>query len=212
MPLALNDVIQISLAATLYESRILMILHYYVYTAPAGSTPEANLIDAAAKFNPGGVSPATISQKLKLAQCPELVYEYTRAQRVYPTRTTYQEIAAGAGVTGTFAGVSAPSNFAVSIEKITPATGRMGIGRIQMAGADKGSISAAKWTQAFLDAEVTDVANAMLDEVTVPTENYKLRPCIYNPNGAGVHFNALSAFRVQQSVRTMHRRTLRVGE
>lgn len=208
---ALNDVFQISYRARLFGQRILTVLHYYLYSNAPSGTIEAACKDIALKFSDATFGGVQVAQKLIACQCPEIEYEAVRAQRVAPSRSIYEEKVM-TGVAGTFAGASASSNLACSIEKVTTTPGRKGIGRVQIAGIDIGAMTEAKWAAAFVDAEVKAFGDAMLLNVTVPPTNFVLAPCLYNPTGGAPFFSPITEYRLQYSVRTMHRRTFSVGE
>ena len=208
MALAQFDVVQVSIRSTLFDQRILNILHYVVNVPHTGSDLDQLKDIATSIANDTGSQPI-VSTLLALFS-PELQIDDIRAQKVYPTRTIYQQTAVGQNGTNV-AGVKT-ANTAMSFTKRSETPGRKGIGRIQLAGIGDGYMVAGKWDLAGIGAEVLAVRNALVGTYTTATTPITLVPCIFNPTGAPSHYSPVLSFDFEDTVRTMHRRTLRLGE
>jgi len=208
MPLALNDVLQVSLRGTLFGQRILNILHYSVNVTALGIT-QLQLDDIAV-----GLSASTGSVDVVGLMLATVTADYTmdsvRVQRVAPTRTIYSE--ALPGLPGTLAGTANTANIACSLTKRGANAGRMGQGRFQLAG-----LPAAAWIGGSLDVAtyaggLSAFRDALMTSFNPPNFAMVLAPCIYNPSAGTPHFQPISSILVKESARTMHRRTLFLGE
>jgi len=208
MSLALGDVVQVSLRGTLYGQRILTILHYSVGVTAAG-TDYDQLSILSSNLVTGGGSSDPIPQILA-GQAPEYQLEEIRAQRVYPTRTVYA--ATIDGRFGTYATGTELSNIAASFEKRTLTPGRMGIGRVQLAAIPTAAMNNGELTAGYLAAEAANIAQAIMMGITTSGPIVTYAPCLFNPTAPVNKFSPLLSVIPQASLRTMRRRTLRVGE
>jgi len=208
MALAQFDVIQVSIRSTLFDQRILNILHYIVNVAHTGSTGDQLKDIATSIANDTGSQPI-ISTLIALFS-PELLIDDVRAQRVYPARTIYYQTdvsQAGTNIAG-----CKTSNVAMSLTKRSETPGRKGIGRIQLAGIGDGYMVAGKWDLGGIGAEVLAVRNALVGSYTTAATPITLVPVIFNPTGAPDHYSVVTNVDFEDTVRTMHRRTVRLGE
>jgi hypothetical protein len=208
MALALGDVIQVSLRGTLYGQRILNVLHYSV--AVAGSGTDFDQIDIlTSNLVTGGGSVDPLVPFLN-AIAPQYQLEEVRAQRVYPTRTIYAYTIDGRF--GTYATGTETTNIAASLEKRTLTPGRMGIGRIQIAGVPTAAMDNGECSAAYKATELTDLAQALLLSITTSGPVVTYTPCLFNPTSPGAKFSPLFSIVVKDTLRTMRRRTVRLGE
>jgi len=208
MSLAVGDVIQVSLRGSLYNQRILTILHYSVAVA-AGGTEYDQLSILTSNLVTRGGSADPIPQILA-AQAPEYTLEEIRAQRVYPTRTVYAFT--GDGRSGTYATGTEVTNIAASFEKRTLTPGRMGIGRLQLAGIPTAAMNNGELTAGYLAAECSNLAQALLLGISTSGPIVTYTPCLYNPTAPVFKFSPLFSIVPMSTLRVMRRRTLRVGE
>lgn len=208
MALATNDVIQVSFRGTLYGQRILNILHYAVVSAPSGSTIDQleGLANSMAN-NTGSVQPVA---KLLAVLSTDFTLDDVRTQVVYPTRTLYTQIASGA--TGAVEMTAGTANMAVSILKRGVDGGRKGVGRMQIAGVPQGQAALGKWDFSGVLTDWADLRAALAASFTSASPVVTMTPVIYNPTGAGLKFQAIWSWTQEDTVRTMHRRTVRLGE
>lgn len=208
MALAVGDVIQVSLRGTLYGQRILNVLHYSVAVAGSGTDfDQLNILTSNLVTGGGSVDPLV---DFLAAIAPQYQLEQVRAQRVYPARTVYAYTIDGRF--GTFATGTELTNIAASLEKRTLTAGRMGIGRLQLAGIPTAAMDNGELTAAYKNAELSNLAQVLLLSITTSGPVVTYTPCLFNPTAAGAKFSPLFSIVINDSLRTMRRRTLRVGE
>lgn len=208
MALAVDDVVQVSIRGLLFNQRILTVLHYVVSVAGSGST-ETNLENIAADFA-GAATAQDVINKYVAATSLDLGLSEIRAQRVFPTRTVYKAFAIARS--GGDADNAATANMAASILKQTNTPGRRGIGRMQLAGLPNNAIAAGLLQDAYRLGALTDLANELKKGwSTVTGTAITLQPCLYNP-GATPAYSIIVGTVPEITVRTMHRRTVLLGE
>lgn len=208
MALAANDVIQVSVRQTLFDQRILNILHYVVTVPHSGATSD-QLTDIAVSIANDTGSQLIVGSMLAL-QGPEVSIDNIRSQVVYPARSIYYQADVsqnGANI----AGCKTP-NVAMSFAKRSETPGRMGIGRMQLAGVGDGYMVAGKWDLTGIGAEVLALRNALKGSYTTATTPITMVPVIFNPGAPGDKWSVITDFSFEDTVRTMHRRSLRLGE
>lgn len=211
MALALNDIIEVSFRGTLFGQRILNTLHYVVSVAVGSGTTEDQLLHLASDIQGGlGSVPGLKSHFL---DCIAIQYtlDTIRAQRVYPARTVFQEVTSGDVGQYVVADCKTP-NIAASIFKRTATPGRMGVGRMQMAGVPDDGFSSGLINPGTIGVPLAIWAADMKLNFTTSAPVQTYGPCLYNPTGAGLRFSLITSTGVEDTLRTMHRRTLRVGE
>jgi len=208
MALATGDVIQVSLRGTLYGQRILNILHY-VITVPHTGSDIDQLKDIATS-----IAADTGSQQIAATLLALVTADYklddVRAQRVYPTRSVYQQTANGN--VGTDVGNARSVNSALSITKQGDRAGRKGIGRIQIAGISSNDMVSGLWDVTGLAGQLGDFINCVKASYTTAATPITMAPVIFNPTGPVDFYSPILAWTVQEEIRTMHRRTVRLGE
>jgi len=208
MAVAVDDIIQISIRGGLFSQRILTVLHYRITVAGSGSTDD-NIQNIATDFA-GGATAQQVMDNYMAAVAAQLVITEVRAQRVYPVRTVYKPVAVSRS--GSQANDCTLSDIAMSIAKRTNRPGRHGIGRWQVAGLPFDAYVAGQLTDAYRTGAGSDLAQAMLVPWTTVTGTaISLTPTLYNPD-VTPHFSDLVSASPEDTVRTMHRRTVRVGE
>lgn len=206
--MAVDDVIQITYRGAHSGQRILMVLHARCSAAaPAPAAELSVLADLAGKL----ADPADL-RLIDLLACvgPEYSITAVRCQKIKPVRTIYQEV--GGGGTGTFVGQSSTPNVAASIEKQSTHVGRSGIGRVQLCGIPNAVYSAGVLEGAYKNGVLDTFANRLIGSFTGGTlyPGYEFTWCL--PAGGADHTYDIYDTIPQDTVRTMHRRTVRVGE
>lgn len=209
MALAVNDIIQVSFDGDLLGQRILSVLHYAVQSLGTSTNELANLTDLADTIETGGAG-VPIADKYLDAAAQNYTLQRIRTQRVSPARTIYVE--AVRADTGTIATDADLSNVAASLFKRTGTPGRMGIGRLQFAPIPKTKLVHGVLDSTYKTTELKDLADSMVLGITGAAFGTVYVPCLYNPTAAGLKFSQLFEVIVEDTTRTMHRRTLRVGE
>ena len=202
-----DDIIQVTFRNTLFGQRILTVLHYYVFTTSGAENVLAACDRIANYLNNNANEPLTSYQ---LAVCAGMAFDEVRVQRVYPTRDPYSS--AAVALVGTQGGTAFNANTAASIQKKTAVTGRYAIGRMQMAGGPLEELSGAEWSAPYRAAELSNLGQALTAALTLTGPLLTLKPCLYNPTQPNPKYNEVIAYAVEREQRTMHRRTLRLGE
>lgn len=208
MPLAAGDLLQITYMGSLYGQQIMTVLHARCKTPPTG-TPQTELVldDLAVKIS----DPVTfdLTAKYMAAACDEFNFTACRVQRVKPTRSIYAE----APMTQTgHAGPGVPAaNIAASIEKRSLVPGRKGVGRVQFAPLPATAIGSGYIQDAWLLGFGADFAEKLYGTfIGGPLYNSgEYRWCL-PAGGADEAYDIWDAL-IQDTVRTMHRRTVGLG-
>jgi len=97
------------------------------------------------------------------------------------------------------------------MEKRTLTAGRMGIGRIQLAGIPTAVMNDGELTAGYLTTELAALASNMLGSLTTSGPVVTYTPCLYNPTAPVNKFSPIFSIVPQTTIRVMRRRTLRVG-
>lgn len=205
MPLAVNDVIQMTVLGLKDVQACWNVFHFQVGTAPSTGTPAENI---AALITHLWDNATGVWFDKWLACLPD---DYTlrsvRGQRVAPTRLAYVEtliVAAGTCV-------NLPtelSNVTWVFTKQSELAGRRGVGDTHMLfpspeWATNGELNATGQT------ERTALMNLIDDQVTVAAGGVYL-PIIYHPNFSP-NFTRITHTTQKQQIRTMRRRTVGRG-
>ena len=206
--LAIGDVIEVSFRGTLFGQRILNILHYVVSVTGAGQD-NFQLEEIAQDMATSAISNPIIPAWLASVGA-EYTMDEVRAQRVYPTRTIYQRSLVD--LAGTHADPCLTANIAVSIQKRGLVSGRTGNGRMQLGGIPRSGMVDGSIDVAGYGALVSSLRNALALNQTTSVTPVTIQPCIFNPLAAAPKYQLISSWLVQTTLRTMHRRTLLVGE
>lgn len=206
MAIQVNDVVRVTYWQRLFQQRVLTVLHLRCITAPPPLEPEFTVLTNLAQ------TLANMNDPLIAAWRPlvtaDLLFDQVRCQKVFPTRTIYGQSAML--YTGTNAGTSQTANVAISIEKRSSVAGRTGIGRIQMAGVPAESMASGSFTPLYT-TQVQTAWQELLETVTSPIDGAVYRTCLWGAGQVGASADLID-IQAKDTVRTMHRRTVRVGE
>lgn len=206
MPSFVNDVIRVTYWQRLYEQRILTVLHLRVVTPPAGSVSIATELSELSEVLASPTHDLLSGWASNVSE--DLLFDEVRCQIVHPNRTQYQVSAIG--ISGGMAEPSPTANVAVSIQKRTLRVGRRGNGRVQMAGIPASAIVDGDLTGLYLAAVDADWQE-LLDPVFVTETSGNYHWCLYGGQDVDANDDIFDV-NAKQTLRTMHRRTLRVGE
>jgi len=205
MPLAVNDIVQVTSIGKKEGQTILWVLHYKVTVAPSTGTPADNLagllhglFDA-----PGGL----LIDPWIACNSDDTSHDRARAQVVAPTRAAYVEI-----LTGYFGDIGDnkvdTANLTWVFLKQTEFAGRRGRGACHMV------LPTWDWvTNGELDSDGQGARTALLDavdDVSSPASGGTFQPVIYHP-GFSPNSHQITHCTQMPEVRTMRRRTVRVG-
>lgn len=206
-PLAVDDVIEITYWCRLFNQRIMTVLHARVETTPAGTSAEVQLQALVDAYLSQRASCVFLDNYIEAAGTNYTI-EYVTAQRVKPTRSIYAR--ADINVFGEFPALCTTANIAASIEKQSTKVGRKGVGRLQFGGIPGESVISGVIDSDYKNVQLKDLADVMFGGFTPgspPGGGY--RWCL--PAGGTDHdYDIYNAF-VQNTARTMHRRTVGLG-
>jgi len=208
MALAIDDILEISFRGTLFGQRILNILHYVVNVTGAGNTID-QLDEIATDFGTNGISTPIIGA-WSAAVTAAYNLDEIRVQRIYPTRTIYMRNLPDQG--GTYAGTCPSANIAVSIQKRGTVVGRTSNGRVQIAGIPREGMQNGEIDVGGYGPLIGTLRDKLAANQTTSVTPLTIIPCIFNPNAANPKYQIIQSWLVQLTLRTMHRRTLLVGE
>lgn len=208
MPLIGNgDIVQITLYQTFCGQRLMNVFHARVdgLAAPVDYNTWASAVanELSLGFNTGHLWhqwAGMVSSDLK--------FESVRVQRVNPSREIYfQSIV---NVNGSATTPVTTPNLALSVTKRTTYAGRRGVGRVQIGGVDPAQMTSGEWAGTYITAAVS----AMLWLITPYASTAgacNLVWVLFDKAGIPV-YNDIINIVAQTTVRTMHRRTVRLGE
>lgn len=206
MPIAVNDVVRLVYFNRLYSQRLLTVLHLRCVTAPAGGiATEQALLNIANKYG-AGADPLLTAWKSVVSQ--DFIFDEVRAQKVFPQRSIYAKAAIGDNGGDTEKALTA--NVAISIEKRSITANRHGIGRVQMAGCPGDVLEDGVWNSTYVGQVQTAWEN-LLGLQSVPADSSVYAFCLWDGN-AVTSDDDLFDVQAKDTIRTMHRRTVRVGE
>lgn len=204
MGLAVGDVVALTYGGTYASQQIRYNLHYQVTVAGSSTSPELDLQAMADNFAAPGTN--TLTAALQACHVDSFNFDFVTAQRVSPTRTI--RLVKLASFPGTIGNVGEPPNVAAVITKRTLTAGRRGIGSLHLTGVDQTAIT---------DGLITNLVNyaALLPLLSagrsVGAVTMSVDPGLFNPTRPPTFFSRLFDCAIQDTVRVMRRRTVRVG-
>lgn len=209
MPVGVNDVWRLQIAGTCFSQRI-RFTHGYIVTATVAPPSESTFRDFFLNHVRGGVGGTDILETLYRDLMPtSYILDYWEVQQIRPIRFAYGR--ATRAVPGLHADDTNATNQAVALTLKSEYAGRWAqsnkhIGPIPQSAAvqQDGEITAA------YKAKVELFGAALLTPLTVA--GVTLQPCIIHPEGEHLGTTPLLTQVQQLTLRTMRRRTVRVGE
>lgn len=205
MGLATGDVVLVTYWANVNAQTVLQTLRHVVTVSDTTTSVQQDLASFAAWFTDPAVGPKPLN-KLLLCQSQDLDYNRLTAQRVYPARTTFWNepfTATGGDMSSCDA-----QNIAASLTKRSLFPGRKGVGRIQIGGLGQDAYLAGELTNAF-----QTLANAygasLLGSIPFPGTTMRARLC--TNGGINALDSVVFSCDVQETLRTMRRRTVGLG-
>lgn len=206
-PVAVNDIIRCVFFNSTFEQEILTVLHYRCVTAPVTGSPTYDTSMLALSARLGDNTKAPLMQWQALAS-HDFFFGQVRAQRVSPTRDYYQNFLIV--LEGSDPAACLTQNIAASIEKRSRKAGRQGIGKMQVGGIPAGAYAEGAFTTAFLTS-LQALADNLPNLLTTPIDGGVYALCLWNGGPVTSDGDVMSCV-VQDTVRTMRRRTLHVGK
>lgn len=206
--LVVGDIVEVSFIGTAFEQLILNILHYRVTVqAPGTTTVQGDLANIALSFAVGG------DNDLASLMVPLLSTNYgmdfVKAQAVFPVRYASVQVASVIQGTG---GTGARTNDAGVITKRTQLSGRDQVGSIHLGPLPDDLVNSGQVTNDWLTAANT-LGDAMLLVVS-PTGGPTMEPVLWHRTvpASGQYSTRITNTIAQDTVRTMRRRTVRLGQ
>lgn len=204
---AVGDIVQLTFRGTLNSQRILNTFHYRIDDLGTGAVLRWDFLDAMRTvINAAG----NLKEKFLACIASNYTMESSRYQFLYPQRMIFRdfpELSPGAR-----AGNAVAPNLAASIERRTDVVGRTGVGRLQMPGLLAADIVLGYLSGAYATLAGT-LATQMEQSLVVAPNSIIVDPSLYGVNVSGTpHWGNVIGATVQGTVRTMHRRTVGLGE
>lgn len=208
MALQVGDILLVQCVGQLHDQTIINTAHYVVGVASStGSTNDQ--VYHLANVLGNGLGGNKFKENLLKAACPQYILEKVTAQRIYPTRTYAAEYPVGEP--GLLELECTLSNIAVSISRRSDSATRDGQGRWQFAGVPASKYDSGMVQLGYRTGELATFANELMLPVQGTLYAVNWRPCLYTPKNLPDRYRVISSVIVQDTVRTMHRRTVRVG-
>lgn len=205
---AVGDIFQCQLVSELYGQTLRTVLHYRVAEAPTAATDRYAFYDVIASKLDTEIAGNAFSRIVAI-QSQDVLTRYTQFQVVRPSRLVFKRNL----LSGTGAAAETPGalNSAGYILKKTSFAGRNAIGSVHVGGIPTTHIAQGKWDVDTQDS-LADIATSIRAELFDEGLGYQLIPCLAPHVGAlTLPFYVTDAI-ASVEVRTMRRRTLRVGE
>lgn len=207
MPLTVGDVVQLSFSGRVFNQRVLF-THNFRVSETQSSAPSWEILQDIAEFFENDDNPL----KSKYLAClpPQYVMNDVRAQVLYPLRLPYESVPTGSP--GTQTNATEVSNLAACFTLYSALTGRK-----QIAVSHVGPISPTYANDGVWNSDVLtpliDLADECTNTYAITAAQTTLVPVILH-KGANQNprTNDVVGFRIQNTVRTMRRRTVGRGE
>jgi len=207
MPLDVSDIIQVTYRSTWAAQRILMVRHFVVNTTTSTASVLADLSDIAEIA--ADSSPGTIFNTLQAALPSNVQIDTVRAQRIYPNRTAFVDQVVD------LPGGNANDADAGNVAAVITLRTELG-GRDQISNVHVGPVPGNVFTEGFinptylttLDALKTALLSGLLTDAP---GNIGLKPVVFHSKKVPPTWDQLLTGTVQQTLRTMSRRTVGRG-
>lgn len=207
MPLAVNDIVQVSYRGTCLGQRIMLVTSWRVTATASINSVATDLQSVVSRFNqnlagdPRPTYLACMGQNYTLNE--------VRAQRIYPTRSRFET--ATPSVIGTIAEDVTAVNVAGVVTRVTADAGRS-----QVANSHLGPPPPTRYSQGAVTIGYATVMSAWAATwnanlfTTIPVID--LAPTIFHRASVTPKWSDIIGSRVQTTLRTMRRRTVGLGE
>jgi len=205
MPLAVNDIVQMTVEGRKDGQAILNVFYYRVTVAPSTGSVSDNITGLINHL--WGVDTGVLEVLWTLVMPTDYTLQLARGQKISPTREAYVEVLL---IDNGDIAVNPldTANLAWVFVKQTEFAGRRGRGTTHML------LPTMDWvTNGELNAEGQAQRLALAAEVSntqVPVSGGTFEPVLYHP-GFSPNFHRITHGTVKQEVRVMRRRTVRVG-
>lgn len=199
---AANDIIQVLVEYRLNDQRLFNVFHYRYNATPTTTEYLAAMAQVNTEFNAAN---QWIDKWKDAASENAQVWEVS-TQRIHPVRSP--RVILSVVDPGTKVGAAAPQNVTLSITRQVDAVGRGYNGRVQLVGLPAAGMTDGQWSAGTL-TDVQPLADYLKQQLEPGLDPPILFPITWNPIGEG--YNNVIGSTVHEEIRTMHRRTLRLG-
>lgn len=201
-----GDILEVSFSMRQFGQNMLSVFHYQLQLggAPVDGLSLITAADAVINLTTAGSLLADhVTAVHETVSYQEIVYQWIYAtRRARVTKTP-------ALLLGDVTGTPLPPNSAAAVTKRSDTAGRHGVGTLHMPGLAIESVSDGVLNATGL-AYYTPILTSVGTTIT-PAIGQKLIPVIYNRSNPELS-QPISTALIQDSVRTMHRRTVGVGQ
>jgi len=205
---AVGDIAKVALYQTLYGQRVLNVFHYRLAEI-VGTHPQSTVLQELATKFADETAVNGVVNEMRSNVSEDLMFDLVRTQMVHPLPTVYRQSVIA--LPGLIAQPAGTSNVALSITLKTERFGRRGLGRKQIAGIDQAGYEGGFLTALSLTAFAV-VGQAMELPIETTTGTCVWVPVIYHGPSFEVPYDVVTDSVVQDTVRDMRRRTVRLGE
>lgn len=206
MGLAAGDVVAVTYEGEYCNQQIRYCLHYACNNPGTSTTPELDLAAIANFFANNTVCQVTI--ELQKVHTAGFAFNGASAQRVSPNRTV--NVRKLLSFPGTLAQVGMPPNAGFTITKRTLTAGRRGMGSLHLTAMGQNNVLNGEVDPAAMPT-FNNLVIALAAAQTVSAVGLSLQPGLFNPTRPPTYFSPMFDCILQQTTRTMRRRTVRVG-
>lgn len=199
-------ILEASLRGRLYGQRTISLFHYRFETG-SGPTDGPSMINT---FNPlfNGAGAGKIVKEYMHPLAENFTLEEVVYQWIFPVR--YARVVKSPAVsTGEVVDTAAPPNLALAISKKGDGAGRNNVGTLHMPGIPLGDIDGGNFTVAGLDS-FGDLLTALHQSINIEF-GVNFVPVLLHRSNPAVSVD-ITAANSNETVRTMHRRTVGLGE
>lgn len=201
-----GDVLEVTIQGRLDGQRMLHVLHYELNDLAAPTDGIALIDDFNAVFNVAG--PGSYTGDFAKSVAIPYAFDAIVYQWIFATRRA-RIIYVPENVAGTMVGHPSPPNVALAITRRTELPGAAGHGTIHVGGMVDENLEGG-----YIDPASLSLFDDLRDwqfEVIAPGGGANLYPLVFNKLNPAL-FNRIVSAETKQTVRTMHRRTVGVGE
>jgi len=207
LPLPLNAITQVTFFGTLADQRIMNTFHFQFQGTPSPSIDYRTYYTAL-----GDELKAVGGMKDKyLDIIPQnMTFNYMHIQTIWPVRQRYVYVTVGELGTSD-AGNASTANIAFSIRRVSDIIGQAGVGRVQIP-VGSNWMDVGKLALAALP-DVTAFTPYMTEVTTTAAPDAEWLPVLFGVHDGGVvSVSEIIESYPEDTLRTMHRRTVRLGE
>lgn len=207
MPLTVGDTVQISYSGRCFNQRILF-THNFRVSETTSSAPATEITLDIAEFFSDAANP--LREKYLACLPPQYTLDEVRAQVLYPLRLPYASVPLG--VPGEGQDAAETTNLAACFTLHTALTGRDQIAVSHIGPISSVHAASGVWTASILGALI-DLADECTNTYAITAALTTLVPVVLHKGAnANPRYHDVVGFRIQQTVRTMRRRTVGRGE